>query len=228
MNISMKQRLSLAGVAGLIAAASLQIYFGHLDPAMGENNCKGPGIALSNDNGYVYLQGSICPGDGTKFINYMKRAGSGIRFVRLNNTGGLGVEAIKIGRYIRNHGMSTWTDGREDVCASACNRIFAGGNDRIYSHAKWITTGKNPDIFNGLGYHYPRVGDSRDLNNPFYRSVIAPYLTEMLPPQAADWVIKTDEGNLTGQMVWLNGGEALQLGIATGLKIPASLLGKAY
>jgi hypothetical protein len=49
----------------------------------------------------------------------------------------------------------------------------------------------------------------------------------MLPPQAAEWVIDTDEGNLTGQMVWLNGAEALQLGIATSLKIPASLLGKA-
>ena len=221
------QRLFLAGAAGLMTAASIQVYFGDLAPALAENNCKGPGIALSNENGYVYLQGSICPGDGAKFINYMKRAGSDIRFVRLNNTGGLGVEAVKIGRYIRNHGLSTWTDGREDVCASACNRIFAGGNDRIYSHAKWITTGKNQNIFNGLGYHYPRVGDIRDLNNPFYRSVIAPYLTEMLPAQAAEWVIETDEGNLTGQMVWLNGTEALQLGIATSLKIPASLRGMA-
>lgn len=221
------QRLFLAGTACLMTATSIQVYFGSLTPALAENNCKGPGIALSNENGYVYLQGSICPGDGIKFINYMKRVGSDIRLVRLNNTGGLGVEAIKIGRYIRNHGMSTWTDGREDVCASACNRIFAGGNDRIYSHAKWITTGKNQNIFNGLGYHYPRVGDTRDLNNPFYRSVIAPYLSEMLPAQAAEWVIETDEGNLTGQMVWLNGTEALQLGIATSLKIPASLLGMA-
>ena len=44
----------------------------------------------------------------------------------------------------------------------------------------------------------------------------------MLPPRAARWIIQTDEGNLTGDLVWLNGSEALQLGIATSLKIPAT------
>ena len=222
MIISTIRDLSFAGAAGLLAACSILLRLGHLEPAKAENKCNGPGISLSKENGYLYLQGSICPGDGLKFINYMARKGSGIRLVRLNNSGGRGVDAIQIGRYIRTNGMSTWTDGREDVCASACNRIFAGGNDRIYSHAKWIATGKNQSIFHGLGYHYPRTDGAREISNPYYRSVIAPYLTEMLPPRAAQWVIQTDEGNLTGEMVWLNGVEALELGIATSLKIPTN------
>lgn len=222
MIVSMVGRFFLTGAIGIIAVASIPFWSDQYDAAKADNDCKGQGIALSKVNGYLYLQGSICPGDGERFINYMAQKGYGIHLVRLNNTGGRGVDAIQIGRYIRSHGMSTWTDGREDVCASACNRIFAGGNERIYSHAKWIETGKNKNIFNGLGYHYPRVGDVRDLSNPFYRNVIAPYLTEMLPQRASDWVIQTDEGNLTGEMVWLNGSEALQIGIATSLKIPTN------
>jgi len=225
--IPMICRLSLTVATCLLAATSIPLVFSQGEPAIAQNNCNGPGIALSDKKSYIYLQGSICPGDGNKFISYMKLKGSRIRWVRLNNTGGRGVDAIQIGHYIRNNGMSTWTDGREDVCASACDRIFAGGNNRIYSHAKWIKTGKDPSNFYGLGYHYPRTDGIRDLGNPYYRSVIAPYLTTMLPPRAARWIIQTDEGNLTGDLVWLNGSEALQLGIATSLKIPASLLGMA-
>lgn len=212
----------LSQAIATVSALGIPFFVAFHDRANGETLCQGPGISLSREYDYLYLQGSICPGDGNKFLNYMLQYGAAVRLIRLNNTGGRGVDAIQIGRYIRSHGISTWTDGREDVCASACNRIFAAGRRRFYSHAKWITTGKQPGFFHGLGYHYPRTDGIRDLGNPYYRAVIVPYLTEMLPPRASYWIIQTDEANLSGEMVWLNGAEALRLGIATSLKVPPS------
>lgn len=72
----------------------------------------------------------------------------------------------------------------------------------------------------GLGYHHPNTNGDFQAAKGFYRQVIAPYLKEMLPPAAYDWVYKADEGNLTRNMIWLNGQEALKLGIATSIKAP--------
>ena len=116
--------------------------------------------------------------------------------------------------------MTTWTDARQDKCASACNRVFAGGLQRIYSHANYITTGKNNNQHFGLGYHHPNVqGDFRAASS-FYHQQIVPYLKETLPPKAFNWVVMTDENNLTYDMIWLNGQQALELGIATSNKAP--------
>jgi hypothetical protein len=183
--------------------------------------CKGrPGLLISKQDNYVYLNGNICPGDGKKFVQFMNTSGNGYKLVRLNLTGGAGPDGVQIGRYLRHHGMTTWTDGREDVCSSACNRVFAGGVERIYSHANYIQTGKNPKQKYGLGYHHPNSGGDFHAAESWYQTGIVPYLREMLPAQAFQWIYKTDEENLTYQMVWLNGRQALELGIATSDKAP--------
>lgn len=182
--------------------------------------CKGPGLSLSVVRNYVFLQGNLCEGDGNKFIKFMSTTGKGFSLVRLNLRGGAGLEAVKIGKYLRTHAMTTWTDGRQDLCASACNRVFAGGLQRIYSHANYIVTGKNINQHFGLGYHHPNVQGDFQAASSFYQQQIVPYLKEMLPPEAFNWVLKTDENNLTYDMIWLNGHQALELGIATSRQVP--------
>ena len=209
----LKSKISLLIVVSMVmlfGSASLQA----------ETTCKGPGLGISIVRNYVLLQGNLCEGDGNKFIQFMSSSGKGLTLIRLNLRGGAGLEAVKIGKYIRGHGMTTWTDARQDLCASACNRVFAGGAQRIYSHSNYIATGKNRNQHFGLGYHHPNVqGDFQAASN-FYNQKIVPYLKEMLPPKAFNWVLKTDENNLTYDMIWLNGQQALELGIATSLKAP--------
>jgi hypothetical protein len=182
--------------------------------------CKGPGLKITPQDSYIYLSGNLCVGDGEKFVQYMSDSNQSYKIVRLNLTGGAGLEAVQIGHYIRNHNITTWTDAKSDICASACNRVFAGGLHRIYSHANYIQTGKNPQQHMGLGYHHPNINGDFQAAKGFYRQVIAPYLKEMLPPAAYDWVYQTDESNLTRNIIWLNGREALKLGIATSSKAP--------
>jgi hypothetical protein len=182
---------------------------------------NGPGLQLSTQEDYVYVKGNICPDVGDEFIQYMSTLGQAYRVVRLNSSGGAGIEAVKIGQYLRDHAITTWVDAEVDQCASACNRVFAGGAERIYSNADDIRTGKNPQYRFGLGFHHPNHNGDFQAADPFYRSVIAPYLQRMLPPAAYDWVFQTDESNLTYDMTWLNGRQALQLGIATSSAPPS-------
>ena len=183
------------------------------------NPCDQP-IQLSKVDNYVFLQGHLCPGDGKKFIQYMSGTGKGISLVRLNSGGGNGADAVEIGRYLRANKMTTWTDAKQDQCASACNRVFAGGAQRIYSNANSIQTGKNPKQQFGLGYHHPNVNGDFQAAEQWYQKGIVPYLKDMLPPKAFAWVYKTDVENMTPRMVWLNGAQAVELGIATSNQAP--------
>ena len=189
------------------------------ETAFASNPCKQP-IQLSKVANYIYLQGHLCAGDGKTFIQYMSSAGKGVTLVRLNSGGGVGADAIEIGRYLRANKMTTWTDARQDKCASACNRIFVGGVERIYSRADYLETGKNPKQQFGLGYHHPNSDGDFLAAESWYQKGIVPYLKEMLPPKAVKWIYNTDEGNLTPNMVWLNGAQALDLGIATSSQLP--------
>ncbi|CAM3842920.1 hypothetical protein [Polynucleobacter arcticus] len=155
----------------------------------------------------------------------MSTIGKPKKIVRLNLTGGAGLEAVKIGRYLRNHNITTWTDAKSDICASACNRVFAGCTERIYSSADHIQTGKNLENHkkNGLGYHHPNINGDFQAAHKSNRTVIAPYMKEMLPPSAYQWVHQADESNFTRNLIWLNGREALELGISTSNKAPLYL-----
>jgi len=176
---------------------------------------KGPGLQISTQASYVYVTGNICPNVGSDFVQYMSTVGQAYHIVRLNIRGGVGEEAVKMGRYLRDHAITTWVDANVDKCTSACNRVFIGGARRIYSNADDIKTGKDPQQHTGLGFHHPNQGGDFQGADGFYRSVIAPYLKEMLPPAGYDWVFQADESNLTYNMIWLNGVQALDLGIAT-------------
>ena len=186
---------------------------------LADTGCTVP-MKLAIKDSYVYMTGGICEGDGDKFIQFMQGKGRAYKVIRLNNTGLRVLDAIKIGRYLRANKLTTWTDGKQDVCASACNRVFAGGFKRVYSRADNILTGKNVSSRRGLGYHFPDATGAKDSKDPFYEQNILPYLKEMLPAAAVTWIVKTDEGNPTENMVWLNGNRAIRLGIATDSQSP--------
>ena len=187
-----------------------------------QSACASP-MKLVVKDAYVYMTGGICEGDADKFIQYMQGKGQAYKVLRLNNTGGRDSDAIKIGHYLRTNKLTTWTDGKLDVCEGACNRVCAGGFKRHYSRADNILTGKNASSRHGLGYHFPgsnKTKDSKDLKDPYYEQTIVPYLKEMLPAAAVAWIVKTDAGNATDSMVWLNGNRATRLGIATESQTP--------
>lgn len=204
-----------------LSFALLVAVCGNLRAAEGD---FGEGLTIEFRERYVYVQGHIRAGDGARFIRKMRSAKVQCPIVRLNSGGGAGVEAVEIGTYIRQHGMTTWTDGVEDQCASACNRIFAGGLNRIYSNAQMIPTGKREKVkgekLHGLGFHHPNQGGDFQAAASHYHRNIVPYLKSMLAREAFEWVYETDTSNLTFTMVWLNGDKALELGIATTDQVP--------
>jgi len=215
----MQLRFSPLGNSGLAAMLVLLLAAAHATKASASQSCPEDSMRLSKQPGYVLLEGHFCRGDGVKFVNYMASTGNGYSILRLNSGGGSGEEAVEIGRYIRAHAITTWTDGSRDRCASACNRVFAAGTKRIYSNADDIPSGKT-QARRGLGFHHPNSNGDFQKAIPFYQQTIAPYIRQMLPPAAARWVIETDEGNLTHDMFWLNGLDAVRLGISTENKSP--------
>ena len=104
-------------------------------------------------------------------------------------------------------------------------RVFAGGVNRIYSNANEIVTGKilNSQVGQkrrGLGYHHPKLGGDFGAADAYFHHTIIPYLKAMLPPKAADWIYQAENSNWTGDLIWLNGDMALELGISTSDQIP--------
>ncbi len=205
-------------VAARLLAYTFLLSLGHT-AVLADTACTVP-MKLAIKDSYVYMTGGICEGDSDKFIQFMQGKGQPYKVLRLNNMGGLGLDAIKMGRYLRANKLTTWTDGKQDVCSSGCNRVFAGGLKRVYSRADNIMTGKNVSSRRGLGYHLPNANGARDSQDMFYEQNIIPYLKEMLPAAAVAWIVKTDEGNPTENMVWLNGNRAIRLGIATDSQSP--------
>ena len=193
--------------------------------ALGAQSLFSTGLQIEFREGYCYLFGHINIGDAQRFVQTLENNQSTCNVIRLNSRGGAGRDAMEIGTYIRNHRITTWTDGLHDKCASACNRVFAGGVNRIYSNANEIVTGKilNSQVGQkrrGLGYHHPKLGGDFGAADAYFHHTIIPYLKAMLPPKAADWIYQAENSNWTGDLIWLNGDMALELGISTSDQIP--------
>lgn len=207
---------------GLVCAVCAAI---HASACSAQSPATG-GLQIEFLENFIYVSGHIAPGDGTKFVEKLETAKVQCQVVRLNSVGGSGVDAVEIGSYIRRHQMTTWTDGLRDICGSACNRIFAGGVNRIYSNAGSIQTSKIAKTkgvaLRGLGYHHPNQNGDFLAAEPHYQRNIVPYLKAMLPRTAFNWVYETDQSNLSRDLIWLNGDEALALGISTSDQAPTS------
>jgi len=139
------------------------------------------------------------------------------------------IQLSKVDNYVLLQGHLCPGDGKKFIQYMAgagkgvtLVRLNSGGVQRIYSHANYIQTGKNPKQQFGLGYHHPNVNGDFLAAVDWYQKGIVPYLKDMLPPKAFAWVYKTDQDNMTPSLVWLNGAQALELGIATSTQAPRS------
>nr|WP_099827625.1 hypothetical protein [Oceaniglobus indicus] len=89
------------------------------------------------------LTGEIAPGDAVRFTDRLITLEAAPEVVLLNSTGGSVVDALQIGRALRDGGFETeLTAG--DVCLSACPYILAAGTERRV----------DPQAYVGVHQHY--------------------------------------------------------------------------
>mgnify|MGYP000993527933 CR=1 FL=1 len=97
----------------------------------------GPGLHEAGDarapmtfdllgEGRLLAVGTITPGTAERFATEIEKRGSYVREVVLNSRGGSVMDALAMGRLIRERGLSTAVEGRS-YCASSCPLVFAGG-----------------------------------------------------------------------------------------------------
>ncbi len=79
--------------------------------------------------GILRLTGSIEPGSAERFAEEIGRRGEYVDTVALDSPGGSVLDAIAIGRAIREAGFGTLVESGS-LCASSCPLIFAGGVTR--------------------------------------------------------------------------------------------------
>ncbi len=81
-------------------------------------------------DGRMIATGFIAPGSAEKFAAEIEKRGSYVKTVVLHSSGGSVLDALKMGRLIREKKLNTTVE-RGKFCASSCPLMFAGGVERI-------------------------------------------------------------------------------------------------
>ena len=87
--------------------------------------------------GVLALTGTIDPGSSQRVAAEIAAHGEYIKTVALNSPGGALVDALAIGRLIRQKGYTT-SVAAGALCASSCPLVFAGGVERVASDTSAI------------------------------------------------------------------------------------------
>lgn len=164
----------------------------------------------------IFLGGAIKPGDSITFKSFIEQAPKGAyRNVFLASGGGFVVEAIEIGRLIREARLTTIVDAGKAVCASACTAIFMSGTNRIYLNSAAMRDGPGAGTVRGLGFHNGSAAGS--LASDHYSGQASAMMIdayyEFGCPRAAEIITKAPPNSI----FILSGKSALELGIATSL-----------
>lgn len=80
--------------------------------------------------GVLAVTGSILPGSSETFASAVESYGEYVKTVSLNSPGGSVLDALAMGRLIRDRGFTTSVVAG-GFCASSCPLVFAGGAERI-------------------------------------------------------------------------------------------------
>ncbi|MEO7221654.1 MAG: ATP-dependent Clp protease proteolytic subunit, partial [Devosia sp.] len=80
--------------------------------------------------GELTVTGTIMPGSASTFAAQVGSFAEYIKTVALDSPGGSVVDALEIGRLIREKGFAT-SVAAGSLCASSCPLVFAGGKERI-------------------------------------------------------------------------------------------------
>jgi hypothetical protein len=79
-------------------------------------------------DGTALVTGTIAPGDAARFADWLAGV-AGVEALRLHSPGGSVMDALGIGRALRDAGLATVMDPG-DICFSACPYILSGGVSR--------------------------------------------------------------------------------------------------
>lgn len=82
--------------------------------------------------GALMVTGTIMPGSATIFAEQVEAFAEYIKSVDLSSPGGSVVDALEMGRLIREKGFAT-SVAAGALCASSCPLVYAGGAERIAS-----------------------------------------------------------------------------------------------
>ena len=114
-------------------------------------------VEAANGTRYALATGEITFGTAEAFRRFDEQQSRPAEIVLFDSPGGLVQEAIALGRYIRERGLSTLVY-RDGLCASACPLAYAGGVERLASEEAWIgvhrayvTERGTGDLLTGLG-----------------------------------------------------------------------------
>jgi len=162
----------------------------------------------------LWLRGHIDVGDQFKFHDLIDSASAGrVLDVYLDSPGGDIYSAGEIARQIRAAGLNTVVDASQQVCASSCTIIFAGGIRRIYLNADAVGGLSSGRGFRGLGFH--EATDPGQYGAGGYSGAATALMIslyhELGVPSAANLVDYAPPQAIYG----LSGAMALRLGIAT-------------
>lgn len=80
--------------------------------------------------GALMVTGTIMPGSAATFAEQVDAFAEYIRSVTLDSPGGSVVDALEMGRLIRDKGLTT-SVASGSLCASSCPLVFAGGSERL-------------------------------------------------------------------------------------------------
>lgn len=93
-------------------------------------------VALGS-GGELTVTGTIMPGSAATFAEKVAAYSEYVKTVALNSPGGSVVDALEMGRLIREKGFAT-SVAAGSLCASSCPLVFAGGKARLATPASAI------------------------------------------------------------------------------------------
>ena len=83
----------------------------------------------ADDPTVLDVTGAIAEGDFVRFEDFLETTSLSPETIRLNSPGGSVIDALAIGRAIRDAGFDT-TVGDDGICLSACPYVLVGGSER--------------------------------------------------------------------------------------------------
>jgi hypothetical protein len=111
--------------------------------------CFNPNLAstaeIFNSSQGIVIDGQIVSGDLKKLKDISRNLKN--KKIILNSNGGQVLEALNIGKYIRNNGFATHLN-KNSVCASACVILLAGGVVRSAEYGAEILIHVGSGLFN--------------------------------------------------------------------------------
>lgn len=174
-----------------------------------------PVVIKLTSGGVLRFTGTIDPGAAGRFAQQVADYGDYIKTVALDSPGGSVVDALAIGKLIREKGFTT-SVARGALCASSCPLVFAGGKERLANegsavgvHQIYAATAAGQSITSRLAAAGNAMSDAQTLT-----AEISRYLTEMgIAPEVWLRALETPPNRLT----YFNATEMVSLKLATRL-----------